>query len=448
MDPADSGVATEEGSLAHLCGYCWGIIQAVDPHRRHIQVVFFDTSLPSTTFSLRASSSFELFGLGSPGKEASLGALAACFFLHRRTVSPPPLAAHLLDPPLQGRRLPLHQHPTPSPLTPSMSAESADKGPTVVVTTVSKPDSVILINPVTNEQEGTVSFNAAPPSRKRRRLRHLRQTKSHLTPVASKEPADSGLAAQGAAVSEIDSVVGKDVFVMKIETALSKPRDSAQSVNNKTGPAVENKVLTTISGAGCGALVSEPVSSETVNSEGTGVAVKWTISETEAINYKSLDCANMNLETVLVAADLFKDPVLEHFSATTGNREAVILHRAFPEAELVTGATSGPLEPVAVAQPAAQPIAKRSVVNTTPSFHLPISTASLPNLPQVAATPSSPPPPAAATPSSPSAQPSAVVAQPDEPVEELSKLEGLTPPEQELSEPEELSVSEGPVLSE
>lgn len=78
---------------------------------------------------LRASSSFEPFGLGGPGEEdaaASLGA-RCLVFLHRRTVSPPSFAAHLLDPPLQGRRLPRHRHPTPSFLTPSTSAESADK---------------------------------------------------------------------------------------------------------------------------------------------------------------------------------------------------------------------------------------------------------------------------------------------------------------------------------
>lgn len=78
MDPADSRVATEEGLLAQLWGY---------PHKRHIQVVFFDNYLSSTTISmsfldierltqivtvLRASSSFELFGLGGRARKVLL----------------------------------------------------------------------------------------------------------------------------------------------------------------------------------------------------------------------------------------------------------------------------------------------------------------------------------------------------------------------------------------
>ncbi|XP_019208925.1 proline-rich protein 36-like [Oreochromis niloticus] len=149
MDPADSRTVSQEELLAQLWNYCRSIIQVADPHQRHIQVVFFDTFLSSTTFSvsfldikrlisiitiLRASSSFELLGLGCPGKEdvaTSLGALAAFFFFHRQTASPPSLAAHLLDPPLRGKRFPRSLHLTTSPLTPAACAESADEGPAV-----------------------------------------------------------------------------------------------------------------------------------------------------------------------------------------------------------------------------------------------------------------------------------------------------------------------------
>ncbi|XP_065326755.1 dapper homolog 3-like [Pelmatolapia mariae] len=475
MDPADSRVAMEEGSLTQLWGYCQSVTQAVDPHMRHIQVVFFDNYLSSTTFStsfldidklihivteLRASSSFELFGLGCPGKEdaaASLAALAAWFFLHRRRVFPPPLAAHLLDPPLQGRRC-----PTPSPLIPSMSSVSADKGSAALVTTVSQPDSITLLNPVSHEQEGTVSFDAAPPSRKRRRRRHLHQTEAHLTPVVSEEPADSGLAAglaaQGAAVSEMDSVVGKDVAVMKTERASFKPRDSAQSVNNKTGIAMGNKLRRSalpesgggpeaipgsfsnvrssadcFSGAGHGAFVSEPVSSKTVNSEGAGVAAKWT----EAVNSELLHCANMHPETVFVAADLLTDPVLEHGSATTGNREAGILPRASPEAELEASVGSGPLDvaEAAVTLSSSQPFMLALSPSTQSAAQLvtQLSSVSASTSP---ARPSSSPPAATASPSSPPDQPSIAAPQPEE---QLSERGEPASPTVERSEPAELS---------
>ncbi|CAI5653227.1 unnamed protein product [Oreochromis niloticus] len=451
------------------------VLEAVDPHMRHIQVVFFDNYLSSTTFStsfldidklirivteLRASSSFELFGLGCPGKEdaaASLAALAAWFFLHRRRVFPPPLAAHLLDPPLQGRRC-----PTPSPLIPSMSSVSADKGSAALVTTVSKPDSVTLLNPVSHEQEGTDSFDAAPPSRKRRRRRHLHQTEAHLTPVVSEEPADSGLAAglaaQGAAVSETDSVVGKDVAVMKTERASFKPRDSAQSVNNKTGIAMGNKLRRSalpesgggpeaipgsfsnvrssadcFSGAGHGAFVSEPVSSKTVNSEGAGVAAKWT----EAVNSELLHCATMHPETVFVAADLLTDPVLEHGSATTGNQEAGILPRASPEAELEASVASGPLDvaEAAVILSSSQPFMLALSPSTQSAAQLvtQLSSVSASTSP---ARPSSSPPAATASPSSPPDQPSIAAPQPEE---ELSERGEPASPAVERSEPAELS---------
>ncbi|XP_039475430.1 endochitinase A-like [Oreochromis aureus] len=446
----------EEGSLTQLWGYCRSITQAVDPHKRHIQVVFFDNYLSSTTFSmscldidkliqivteLRASSSFELFGLGCPGKEdaaASLAALAAWFFLHRRRVFPPPLAAHLLDPPLQGRR-----RPTPSPLIPSMSSVSADKGSAALVTTVSKPDSGTLLNPVSHEQEGTDSFDAAPPSRKRRRRRHLHQTEAHLTPVVSEEPADSGLAAglaaQGAAVSEMDSVVGKDVFVMKTERASFKPRDSAQSVNNKTGIAMGSKlrrsalpesgggpeaipgsfsnvrsIADCFSGAGYGAFVCEPVGSKTVNTEGAGVAAKWT----EAVNSELLHCANRHPDTVFVAADLLKDPVLAN-SATTGNREAGVPPRASPEAELEASVASGPLDvaEAAVTLSSSQPFMLAISPSTQPAAQLvtQLSSVSASTSP---ARPSSSPPAATASPSSPPDQPSIAASQSEQELSE------------------------------
>ncbi|XP_019206830.1 uncharacterized protein LOC102078479 [Oreochromis niloticus] len=147
MDPADSRTISQEELLAQLWSYCQSILQGADPPQRHLQVVFFDSFLSSTTLSvsfldikrliliitmLRASSCFELFGLGCPGEEdvaTSLGALAAHFFFHRQIASPPSFAAHLLDPPLWGTQVTRPLHLTTSPLTSAASAESADKGP-------------------------------------------------------------------------------------------------------------------------------------------------------------------------------------------------------------------------------------------------------------------------------------------------------------------------------
>ncbi|XP_042072760.1 uncharacterized protein KIAA0754-like [Haplochromis burtoni] len=374
MGPADSRTVSQGELLAQLWKYCRSIIQAADPHLRHMQVVFFDAFLSSTTCSmsfldiakliqivtvLRASSSFELFGLGCPGKEdaaASLAALAAWFFLNGRKVFPPPLAAHLLDPPLQGGR-----RPTPSPLTSSMTSVSADQRPTVLVTTVSKPDPVILTNPVTDEQ-GTGPF--APPTRKRRRRRHPRQTEAHFTPVVWEEPADSGLIARGAA-----------------------------------------------------------------------------------------------------------DPVLEHEPATTDNREAEILPRASPEAELEASVASGPLE---IAEPAVTLFSSPPfMLDISPSLQLAaqlVSRSSSVPPSTSTALPPHPPPAAAMSPSSPPgdrlsvrgdpapqpevlsepeepAPPAGELSEPEEPAPELSEREELSMPEPELSEREELSMPE-PELSE
>ncbi|XP_042077607.1 uncharacterized protein KIAA0754-like [Haplochromis burtoni] len=359
MGPADLRTVSQEGLLAQLWKYCRSIIQAADPHQRHMQVVFFDAFLSSTTCSmsfldiarliqivtvLRASSSFELFGLGCPGKEdaaASLAALAAWFFLNRRKVFPPPLAAHLLDPPLQGGR-----RPTPSPLTSSMASVSADQRPAVLVTTVSRPDPVILTNPVTDEQ-GTGSF--APPTRKRRRRRHPRQTVAHLTPVVWEEPADSGLTARGAA-----------------------------------------------------------------------------------------------------------DPVLEHEPATTDNREAEILPRASPEAELEASVASGPLE---IAEPAVTLFSSPPfMLDISPSLQLAaqlVSRSSSVPPSTSTALPPHPPPAAAMSPSSPPSEPeelsepaggpAPLLEELNEPELELGERElqeELALPERELSEREELSMPE------
>lgn len=80
------------------------------------------------------------------------------------------LAAQLFDPPLQKRCRPHHHHPITPQATPAASAGPAGNGPTVFITAVSKPDSVVSLDPViknlnTDEQDGTVSFNAAPPPR-------------------------------------------------------------------------------------------------------------------------------------------------------------------------------------------------------------------------------------------------------------------------------------------
>lgn len=113
-----------------------------------------------------------------------------------------------------------------------------------LITAVSKPDSVIFINPSRDLHakvpELTFSPNAVPPSWRRWRP-CLRHTTYQPTIVAFEESADSGPTAQGATVSKTDSVVGENVFaeIQERETASSKPKDSAQSVNNKKRPTLE-----------------------------------------------------------------------------------------------------------------------------------------------------------------------------------------------------------------
>lgn len=175
-----------------------------------------------------------------------LGALAAWVFQHRRLAFQSMFAAKSLHPPLRERRRPHHHYPTTplTPPTPAASAQSAGDGPTALITAVSKPDSVIFINPSRDLHakvpELTFSPNAVPPSWRRWRP-CLRHTTYQPTIVAFEESADSGPTAQGATVSKTDSVVGENVFaeIQERETASSKPKDSAQSVNNKKRPTLE-----------------------------------------------------------------------------------------------------------------------------------------------------------------------------------------------------------------
>lgn len=94
----------------------------------------------------------------------------------------------------------------------------------MLVTTVSRLDSVTE-DKNTDNQEGTVSIHAAPPSRRRRCPCH-HQTKSHLTPVASEESADSGPAVQGAAVSNSDSTIVVTPLAINKMKAVSSPLTS------------------------------------------------------------------------------------------------------------------------------------------------------------------------------------------------------------------------------
>lgn len=82
-------------------------------------------------------------------------------------------------------------HPISPQPTPAASAGPAGDGPTVFFTAVSKPDSIVSLEPViknliADEQEETVSFNTAPPPR-RRRHPHRRHTTFPLTPLAFEE---------------------------------------------------------------------------------------------------------------------------------------------------------------------------------------------------------------------------------------------------------------------
>lgn len=115
-------------------------------------------------------------------------------------------AAKSLDPPLRERRHPHHHYPTTPPPTPAASAQSAGDRPTALITAVSKPDSVIFINPSTRDlhakvPELTFSPNAVPPSWRKWRP-CLCHTTYQPTIVAFEESADSGPTAQGATVSK------------------------------------------------------------------------------------------------------------------------------------------------------------------------------------------------------------------------------------------------------
>ncbi|CAI5637975.1 unnamed protein product [Oreochromis niloticus] len=190
MGPADSRTVSQEELLAQLWSYCRSILQGADPHQRHLQVVFFDSFLSSTTLSvsfldtkrlisiitmLRASSCFELFGFGCPGEEdvaTSLEALAAYLFFHRQIASPPSFAAHLLDPPLREKQFTRPLHLTTSPLTSAASAESADKGP------AAQNHTAALLSGRLVEPQPVAP---APASSKKRRLRRPSPPPDSLT---------------------------------------------------------------------------------------------------------------------------------------------------------------------------------------------------------------------------------------------------------------------------
>lgn len=170
-----------------------------------------------------------------------LGALAAWVFQHRRLAFQSMFAAKSLHPPLRERRRPHHHYPTTPPPTPAASAQSAGNGPTALITAVSKPDSVIFINPSRDLHakvpELTFSPNAVPPSWRRWRP-CLRHTTYQPTIVAFEESADSGPTAQGATVSKTDSVVGENVFaeIQERETLHLNPRTVPSLLIIKRGP--------------------------------------------------------------------------------------------------------------------------------------------------------------------------------------------------------------------
>lgn len=58
------------------------------------------------------------------------------------------LAAQLFDPPLRKRCRPHHHHPITPQATPEASAGPAGNGPTVFIAAVSKPDSIVSLDPV------------------------------------------------------------------------------------------------------------------------------------------------------------------------------------------------------------------------------------------------------------------------------------------------------------
>lgn len=142
----DSGSGSEEEFVARLWDHCRSIIWATDRNQRHWHAVFLDEFLSTAPFfqrfldireicqittDLRASSCFELFGFGSPGKVSAAilqETLASWYFRHRRTMFSPSLAAHSFDPPLREKRRPDHRFTTVK-LTSAAATGAAAVGP-------------------------------------------------------------------------------------------------------------------------------------------------------------------------------------------------------------------------------------------------------------------------------------------------------------------------------
>ncbi|XP_026032652.1 calphotin-like [Astatotilapia calliptera] len=466
MGPADSRTVSQEELLAQLWKYCRSIIQAADPHQRHMQVVFFDSFLSSITSSvsfldikrlisiittLRESSCFELFGLGCPGEEdmaTSLGALAAYFFFHRLIASPPSLAARLLDPPLRGKRFTRPLHLTTSPLTSAAPAESADQGPAAQTHTAA-----LLSGRLVEPQPDTL----APASLKKRRLRRRRASPQ----------SDSKTFQQPAVVSHIDnsssftsSVYSRDCVKANL-VALPAAQPVAVAQPAAQPVAVAQPAAQPVA-------VAQPAAQP--------VAVAQPAAQPVAV-------AQPAAQPVAVA-----QPAAQPVAVAQPAAQPVAV--AQPAAQPVAVAQPA-AQPVAVAQPVAQPVAVAQPVQsasrlhpqleadmpagtTLPLCHPPVVSTSLSSLPRVAAAPLSPPPFAATSPPAshqtaataelstspstsparPSSSPPAASASPSsppdqrpsipasQPEERLSEREEPASPAVELSEPEELSMPE------
>ncbi|CAI5688989.1 unnamed protein product [Oreochromis niloticus] len=200
MDPADSRFASEGENLVHLWDYCWRIIHAASPYKRQLEVVFFDNFLSSSASTvsflninglkqiitaLRARLSFELFGMGGPGKEDSAALLEALATWCSQRQQPflPRFIAKSFDPPLKKRCNPRHHHPTTLPFPP-----------------VVRTGAVVIFTP--QQEQPQQSFSTSPfacpepISTGKRRMRRQHSQSQQESGIMFEQPPSVQLAAQ------------------------------------------------------------------------------------------------------------------------------------------------------------------------------------------------------------------------------------------------------------
>ncbi|XP_063322888.1 proline-rich protein 36-like [Pelmatolapia mariae] len=190
------------------------------------------------------------------------------------------------------------------------------------------------------------------------------------TPAASAGPAGDGPTVFITAVSKPDSIVSLDPVIKSLiadeqdETVSSEPKDRAQSVTGNSRPTMENKLENSDwpedekeLAANSGSLISvESIENHFPCSPSEDGALIF-----EAVNPESLDYESVNLKDVVVATDQLvtqsaAQPVTQSAAQPVTQSAAQPVAVAQPAAQPVAVAQPA-AQPVAVAQPAAQPVA-------------------------------------------------------------------------------------------